>query len=190
MKIISGYAANVELETPEDLTVRPTLGRTRKALFDHLGDFSGCRVLDLFAGSGALGLEAASRGAGFVALVENDPAHARLIGRNADKVRRTGCPARIEIFVRDARTAGDFLEPDAAGFDFVFADPPYADSAECCAKLLNDARFRDRIGTARIVWEIPDRPGAVGEFLSLGLSENGEFRKFGVTTFYLGARGK
>ena len=184
MKIISGCAANIELETPPDFTVRPTLGRTRKALFDHLGNFTGRRVLDLFAGSGALGLEAASRGAAYVASFESDERHAQFIERNIGKVRRTGCRAEIELFRRDALLAAQVLPPQK--FDLVFADPPYDKSAEFCRKLLDDPKFMQLIRGAKVVWEIPDNPGAVGEFLDLELPEEGGFRKFGVTTFYLG----
>ncbi len=184
MKIISGCAANIELETVNDLSVRPTLGRTRKALFDHLGDFTGLRVLDLFAGSGALGLEAASRGAASVVMFEIDERHAKLIERNIAKVKRTGCEAKIELFRRDALTAPQGLPPQ--GFDLVFADPPYEKSAEFCRKLYRDAGFLEVIRNARVVWEIPDTPGAVGNFLELELPEEGQFRKFGVTLFYLG----
>ncbi len=184
MKIISGCAANIELETPPDLMVRPTLGRTRKALFDHLGDFTNLRVLDLFSGSGALGLEAASRGAAYVASFERDESHARLIERNIGKVLRTGCQAEIELFRRDALSVAETLPPQK--FDLVFSDPPYEKSAEFCRKLLADQKFMQLIRGAKVIWEIPDNPGAVGEFLDLELPEDGCFRKFGVTTFYLG----
>ena len=185
MRLISGCAANVELETPGDFAVRPTLGRSRKALFDHLGDMRGARVLDLFSGSGALGLEAASRGAAYLVSVEKNANCAKMISRNTEKVRRTGCAAQTELFVRDALDAGNFL-PENGAFDFVFADPPYAESAAYCRKLFSDAAFKKKIRGAKVIWEIPDSPGAVGEFLLLELPGDGAFRKFGVTTFYLG----
>jgi len=88
MEIISGFAKNVQLKTPRSFNVRPTTIRARCALFDSLGSFEGLKVLDLFAGSGAMGLEAASRGASEVTLVESAPEHCRFIRTNVEKVEQ------------------------------------------------------------------------------------------------------
>ena len=88
MQIIAGCARGMELETPPGLGVRPTAVRARKALFDSLGEWRGRRVLDLFAGSGALGLEAASRGAALLVAVEQENLHFRVLTRNFDRFSR------------------------------------------------------------------------------------------------------
>ena len=82
MNIIAGNARGVELIVTDDMGVRPTSARARKALFDSLGDLSGVHILDLFAGSGALALEAASRGAASIAMLEISPAHITAINEN------------------------------------------------------------------------------------------------------------
>ena len=183
MKIISGCAANLELFTPPNEVVRPTLGRTRKALFDHLGDLNGSSVLDLCAGAGGLGLESASRGAGRVIAVEKIPAHCELISRNWDKVRRTGCTGDFRVL------CGDVLDTKRyAGMmdkcDLILADPPYDISAEIFGKLLADSDFCRLAADALIVWEVPDHPGAAGEFMEKCCEKlDFEIRRFGATVF-------
>lgn len=105
---IEGPAAGAE--------VRPTTERVREAVFSMLGDISGARVLDLFCGTGALGLEAVSRGAARATLVDRDPA---LAGRN---VQELGLEDRAEAVGADARA---YLGRAPGGFDLVLCDPPY-----------------------------------------------------------------
>ena len=120
-RIIAGAARGRRLKVPSDGT-RPTTDRVREALFarlDHLlGGFAGARVLDLFAGSGALGLEAASRGASAVVLVERDRRAAAVARANAATV---GAPG-VEIA---AMTVAGYLAGAPRPFDLVLADPPY-----------------------------------------------------------------
>ncbi|MDT4925826.1 MAG: rRNA (guanine966-N2)-methyltransferase [Pseudonocardiales bacterium] len=122
MRIVAGLARGRRLAAPAAGT-RPTSDRAREALFNSLTalvDLDGARVLDLFAGTGAVGLEALSRGAEEVVFVESERAAADVLRRNVDAVRLTG--TRI---VR--RPAAAFLQGSAdEPFDFVFADPPYA----------------------------------------------------------------
>ncbi len=123
-RIIAGEAKGRRLLTPAGTRTRPTGDRVREALFSaidaRLGTLAGRRLLDVYAGSGAVGLEARSRGASSVTLIEHDRATARLIVRNAktlglDRVRvLTG---RAELLAQSA--------PAEGGFDVVFLDPPY-----------------------------------------------------------------
>ncbi len=133
MRIVGGKYRGRKLETGPDQLIRPTSDRTREALFSilaHNADLApadddrpawprDARVLDACAGTGALGLEAWSRGAADIAFIEKAPAHCRLIERNA---RGMGIE-RPAIFQRDATQPGK--APRA--FDLVFTDPPYAD---------------------------------------------------------------
>ena len=124
-RIIGGHAGGRRLQTPKGDLTRPTADRVREALFSSLqstlGSLSGLRVLDLYAGSGAVGLEAWSRGAAAVTLVERDRRTAATVRANASTL---GCRvARVVTgSVRTVLTDG----PADGPFDVVFADPPYA----------------------------------------------------------------
>ncbi|HEX6741680.1 MAG TPA: 16S rRNA (guanine(966)-N(2))-methyltransferase RsmD [Sphingomicrobium sp.] len=125
MRIIAGEWRGRRLEAPPGRTTRPTADRVRETLFSmlasRLGSFDQLRVADLFAGSGALGLEALSRGAAHATFVESDPAAAAAIRRNADTL---GAGNRMAI------VSGSALFLDRSGpFDLIFADPPYAAGA-------------------------------------------------------------
>ena len=103
---------------------RPTSSRARAALFDILGErVAGARVLDLYAGTGAVGIEAASRGAGRAVLVEKDAA---LLQRS---VERIGGAGELAVIGRPAAAALEELARCGERFDLVFADPPYAPGA-------------------------------------------------------------
>ena len=120
MRIIAGKWRGRPLEAPPGLATRPTADRTRETLFSmlasRLGSFQDLRVADLFAGSGALGLEALSRGAAAATFVESDAKAAAAIRRNAEKLG-----ASVEV------VAGSALSlPRSEPFDLIFADPPYA----------------------------------------------------------------
>lgn len=120
MRIIAGEHGGRRLRAPAGTSVRPTSDRVREALFSILGDrVRGARVLDLFAGSGALGIEALSRGAAHATFVDSDPAAIRAVLANlpdpedADVTRR----AAADFLTTARRTAGQY--------DLVFLDPPY-----------------------------------------------------------------
>ncbi len=122
-RIIAGAAGGRRLETPKGDRTRPTSDRVREALFSAVeswaGSLQGLRFLDLYAGSGAVGLEAWSRGAEAVTFVESDRRTADLIGRN---VRSVGCGvARIHAASVASTLAGGADAP----YDVVFSDPPY-----------------------------------------------------------------
>ncbi|KQY99185.1 16S rRNA (guanine(966)-N(2))-methyltransferase RsmD [Microbacterium sp. Root53] len=125
-RIIAGAAGGVRLDVPSAGT-RPTSDRVRESLFAALevaGALDGARVLDLYAGSGALGLEAASRGAAAVDLVERAKAAAAIARRNAEGVRRSigggAPPVRVH-----AAAVGTWLRGATGPFDLAFLDPPY-----------------------------------------------------------------
>jgi 16S rRNA (guanine966-N2)-methyltransferase len=126
MRIVAGKFRGASLVAPKGLTTRPTSDRVRQALFNVLEhgapdlDFDGARVLDLFAGSGALGLEALSRGARFCLFVEESAEARGAIRRNVEALGLTGV---TKIWRRDATKLGEAgrIEP----FDVVLCDPPY-----------------------------------------------------------------
>ena len=122
MRIIAGEWRGRKLESPPGVATRPTADRVREALFSmlasRLGTFEGLRVADLFAGSGALGLEALSRGAAFACFVENDAKAAAAIKANATALDASD---RVQILGGSALAL-----PKSESFDLVFADPPYA----------------------------------------------------------------
>jgi 16S rRNA (guanine966-N2)-methyltransferase len=122
-RIIAGSARGLRLDVPA-LGTRPTSDRVRESLFGALeaaGAIAGARVLDLFAGSGALGLEALSRGALAADLVEKAPAAAQIARANAARVAKAGAAAAS---VHRAAVAS-FLAARHGPYDLVFADPPY-----------------------------------------------------------------
>jgi len=134
-RIISGTAGGRRLQTPTGPGTRPTTDRVREALFSRLGHLdvlTGARVLDLYAGSGALGLEAASRGAASVLLVESHRGAATVARANAAATRLPNVRVRAETVER-VLAAG----PDAQdGVDLVLLDPPYDLEEENLAEVL------------------------------------------------------
>ncbi len=128
MRITGGKFGGRKLVAPDDNRVRPTSDKVRQAIFNILQhqDFAialdGARVADLFAGTGALGLEALSHGAAFCLFVEESAASRALIHRNIEDLGLTGA---TKIWRRDATQLGT-MAPGAGGpFDLVFLDPPY-----------------------------------------------------------------
>ena len=121
MRIIAGKAGRMSIKVPQAVT-RPTTDFVRQAMFSILGDLvTGARVADLFAGSGALGLEALSRGARSCIFVDQSPQAVRVLKEN---VQRTELHA-ASIVSSDVLT---WLKRDRGSYDLVFADPPYVKS--------------------------------------------------------------
>jgi 16S rRNA (guanine966-N2)-methyltransferase len=133
MRVIAGSAGGVRLAVPKR-GVRPTMDRVKAAIFSSLGDaIIGARVLDLFAGSGALGIEALSRGAASAIFVEDDRQSAEAIEKNLAKTNLQGRVRDQDVF--------DFLRQrsNADKFQIIFADPPYEKGQHdenCTEKLL------------------------------------------------------
>lgn len=124
MRVIGGVARGRRLAAPPGRDTRPTSDRTREALFSSIvsirGPLDGSRFVDLYAGSGAVGLEALSRGAAYVLLVERDQQALAVLRRNVEAVGLPGAEVR----------AVEVERIDDSGFDVVFADPPYADPVD------------------------------------------------------------
>lgn len=124
MRIIAGEARGRTIEAPAGLHTRPTLDRVRENLFNMIqSDVPGRRVLDLFAGSGALSLEALSRGASFAVLADTDRRASDVQERN---IRILRYQDRTRQFRCDWRIAVQKLQKEQDSFDLVFLDPPYA----------------------------------------------------------------
>ncbi|APR83532.1 16S rRNA (guanine(966)-N(2))-methyltransferase [Minicystis rosea] len=146
MRVIAGRLGGRRLTAPSGMATRPTSDRVREALFSALGDVEGVRVLDLFAGTGALGIEAVSRGASRAVFVENArPALTSL----RENLSALALEAETRVVAAPAARAIATLASDGP-FDLVFADPPYAALAEipplvaalvAASALAPDARF-------------------------------------------------
>ena len=143
-RIIGGRAGGRRLATPRGELTRPTSDRVREALFSvlrsALGSLEGTTFLDLYAGSGAVGLEAWSRGAAAVTLVERDRRTAGLIRANASAI---GCPDAT-VVAAPVRRVLEEGPPSPAPYDVVFLDPPYATGG--------DAVTGDLLALARHGW--------------------------------------
>ena len=177
MRVISGRFKGVALTTPKAGT-RPTTDRTKEAIFSHLnswGVLDDARVLDLFAGTGALGIEALSRGARELVAVESSAPAAALIAQTLTALKHNrswelGMSARV-IKARAEKYAA--CASAVAPFDVIFIDPPYAFETEACNQLLADLASRELTSSNTVImlerstrseeptapenWEITDR---------------------------------
>lgn len=127
MRIIAGTHRGHRIEAPPGRGTRPTSDRVRENVFNILGPVDGAEVLDLYAGSGAMGLEALSRGAARAVFVERDAGAVRAIERNLDKLR-----LRATVVRRDVVTV---LAAETRKYDLVLVDPPYDVYADIQPKL-------------------------------------------------------
>ncbi|NRB72977.1 MAG: 16S rRNA (guanine(966)-N(2))-methyltransferase RsmD [Verrucomicrobiales bacterium] len=163
MRIIAGTAGSQPINVPRNLT-RPTTDRVREAVFSSLGEqVIDARVLDLFAGSGSLGIEALSRGAASATFVDSSEDACRIISENLRKTRLNGGTVQ-------KRSISAFLSSNLTedNYDLVFADPPYARDEETAAQvedLLQNAALQHAISAeGRLVVEsfakapLPDSP--------------------------------
>jgi 16S rRNA (guanine966-N2)-methyltransferase len=148
VRIVAGEFRGRPLTAPRGVRTRPTADRVREALFSMLGDVTGARVLDLYAGSGALGIEALSRGAESAVFVERDPRAVAAIERNLESLG-----LEEEVLRQDV---GRFLRRGSGTFDLVFCDPPY-DSASRLAGPLTEHLPSVTSQDARIVTESDKR---------------------------------
>ncbi len=122
MRVITGKARGVQLKTPEGLTTRPTIDRVKEALFSIINfDIPGARVLDLFGGTGQLGIEALSRGAKSAVFVDAGEAACRLIREN---LKRTKLEQEGRVIRSDYM---DYLRRCRESYEIIFLDPPYAE---------------------------------------------------------------
>lgn len=125
MRVIAGTAKGVRLKAVSGSQVRPTTDRVKESLFQIIGPyFDGGNILDLFAGSGSLGLEALSRGAQHAVFVDQKKESVDVIRTN---LRSAKLEERSEVYRRDARTALRLLKRQGKVFRYIFLDPPYQD---------------------------------------------------------------
>ena len=123
MRVIAGKARRLQLRTPEGFETRPTTDKTKETLFNILNPYmADSDFLDLFSGSGAIGIEALSRGAKYVAFVEANKAAMDCIKAN---LRTTGLEENADVLAHNALDAIRILEVKGKVFDVIFMDPPY-----------------------------------------------------------------
>ena len=166
LAVTGGSLRGRRLRPPRDRAVRPTAARVREALFSILGqNLDGHRVLDMFAGTGTIGIEAASRGASEVVFVENNRAHLSLLRENAALLEGV---AEFQVVPRDACKAVAALARQGRCFDFAFLDPPYgAGLASACLEALAPVTGSLLSRTAVLAAETDGReelPGEVGDW--------------------------
>ena len=186
-RVIAGIAGGRRLAVPPGTTTRPTSDRAREGLFasllSELGTFDGARVLDLYAGSGAIGLEALSRGADQVKLVESDPRAAAVIKANITAVGLPGATLAVD---RVERLLAHPPADRKNQFDLVIADPPYAVTEEAVTRVLTLLQAGWLADDALLVIERATRSGPVDwppGFLP------GKSRRYGEATFWYGWHG-
>jgi 16S rRNA (guanine966-N2)-methyltransferase len=150
LRVISGEWGGRKISVPPGRGTRPTSERAREALFSSLALQGGERVLDLFSGSGALGIEALSRGAEMAVLVDSTASAARCIRSNLDIL---GC-STARMVEADWQVACGNLVRDGEKFDVVFVDPPWAE-CEAIGPLLEPAIFSLLTDGARVICESP-----------------------------------
>lgn len=156
MRVIAGTAGGLPLKVPRS-ELRPTMDMVKGAIFDSLADLiPDARVLDLFAGSGALGIEALSRGAASAVFIENDRRAAAAIVQNLERTRLIGDVQTMDVFRYIDRCASQ------NGFDLILADPPYAKRAgerDFAPELLNNEGLRSALAPGGI-FVLEHLPGA------------------------------
>jgi 16S rRNA (guanine(966)-N(2))-methyltransferase RsmD len=159
MRVITGKARGVVLKTPEGMQTRPTTDRVKEALFSIIQfDIPGCRVLDLFGGTGQLGIEALSRGAKSATFVDASDAACRLIREN---LKRTKFENKAKVVRSDYL---EYLRRCHETFDMIFLDPPYAEvflenSLNCITEIdilqTNGIIVTERPLEKDLPWEFP-----------------------------------
>ncbi len=183
MQIISGIAKGMQLEVAKGFKTRPTTVRARKALFDSISEFTGLVIIDLFAGAGSLGFEAASRGATKVAFVELDPLHCKILKKNVNAFKKISNHCEFRILNMDTNK---YVESNAEKADFIFSDPPYVDSLTYYKKVVNLEKFYLRQPkNSSLIWEIPANEKNLYDFLNTGLWRKSNIRAFGGIKFLI-----
>jgi 16S rRNA (guanine966-N2)-methyltransferase len=185
MRIIGGEARGRRLRAPRGAATRPTADRVREALFDLIGEVTGLRVLDLFAGTGALGLEALSRGAARAVLVDQAEAAVRVMRANIDAL---GYGARARVLRQDVGRALRRLADGSERFDLVFLDPPYGTTQGELA--LGELGSGELIGSgALVVAEHDRRRELAAGYGILGLCDRRRYGDTELSIYQGGAAG-
>jgi 16S rRNA (guanine966-N2)-methyltransferase len=123
LQVLTGVKKGRKLKVPKGRAIRPTTSRVKKSIFDTLGDLHGLRVLDIFAGSGGLGIESLSRGASHVTFIEKHTGVFKLLRNN---VSSCGFLDKADMICDDYERATKRLGNEGSKFDIVFIDPPYS----------------------------------------------------------------
>lgn len=143
MRVISGSARRIQLKTVSGMGTRPTTDRIKETLFNILQpELYRARFLDLFSGSGAIGIEALSRGCGMAVFVENDREAVACIRENLE---RTKLFENAAVMQKDVFAALDQLEKERKSFDIIFMDPPY--------DMLHEKRVLNRLSDSMLIHE-------------------------------------
>ena len=184
MRITGGEFRSRPLKAPKGSLTRPTSDRVREALFSILGPraVTGAKALDLYAGTGALGLEALSRGAEGVVFVERSKEAVAALHANVEAL---GVGGRARVLASSVERAAARLQPETESFDLVFVDPPYADVASGVVKGALESLFVPLLaarGMLVLEHASRDRPPAL-EGLTLD-----DTRTYGDTTLSFYAR--
>lgn len=177
MRVISGTARSVPLRTIDGLSTRPTTDRVKTSMFNLIQfEIEGREALDLFAGSGALGIEALSRGAKSAVFVDQNPAAVGVIRENLAKTR---LGERAEIVRSEALL---YLETSRKRFDLIFLDPPYAEKLlENALKRISEIDILKSGGI--IICERPAEKPGCGELPGLRLAADRRYGKSAVTLY-------
>jgi 16S rRNA (guanine966-N2)-methyltransferase len=189
-RVIAGEAGGRRLAVPAGRDTRPTSDRAREGLFatvtSIMGSLAGARVLDLYAGSGAVGLEALSRGAGHVLLVESGDRAARVIQQNIEAIGLAGAEV---ITDRVERVLARGPAPAGGRYDMVFADPPYAladREVSAMLSLVAGAGTEDRAWLAKGALVIVERATRSGPVRWPEGFVPDRARRYGEATFWYG----
>ncbi|MGC1214561.1 MAG: 16S rRNA (guanine(966)-N(2))-methyltransferase RsmD [Micromonospora sp.] len=184
-RIVAGTLGGRRIAAPPGVGTRPTSDRVREALFSAVQaemDLVGARFADLYAGSGAVGLEALSRGAEHVLLVESDPRAARVIRENIAALRAAPAARLVTGKVATVLAAG----PDGDPYDVVFADPPYAVTDQEVGGML--ATLVDGGWLAPDALVIVERSSRTGPVAWVEGVTGERSRRYGETTLWYGRR--
>lgn len=173
MRIIAGEMRSRRLKAPDGMDTRPTADRVKEAMFSMLlRRLPGARVLDLYAGSGALSLEAISRGAQSAVLADASARACRIIAENIETL---GCRERTRLLRMGDTAALGVLEREGAQFDLIFLDPPYRmDMSGICARLEREGLLAP--GGVIVVEHARETPPAAPDTLTLM-----NRREYGIT---------
>ena len=172
MRVIAGIYRSRILKTLKGLALRPTSDKLRETLFNVLGpDLTGAHFVDLFAGTGAIGIEALSRGASEVVFIENHPPAATLIRRNLESLEvRSGATVLAVDALRGLAMLAARNKGPAPGFTHIFLDPPYAASKDY-ARVLEFLGAADLLAPGGLViaehrrnFDLPEEAGALRRF--------------------------
>lgn len=162
MRIVGGSAGGRKLLTPRGMGIRPTSDKVKESLFSILagmpGSLDGCTVLDIFAGTGNLGIEALSRGAVSAVFIDSGRESGSIIAKNLEL---TGFRERGRVIARDFRAALSWLEARTERFGLVFIDPPYRKGLlEICLSRLGESPIIDDDAVVVAEYSSKEEPGS------------------------------